>query len=253
MSARAGTRSRDGNNGCDLVITIGVLTPHATPGPEVELPAIASGNLVTRVVRVVESDPPTTAPVLRALTAPAVLDRAADALVNDSIDVVAYASTTSAYVIGFEAETAMIARLASRLALPAVATCASAVAALRVLQVERIALIGAPWFELELNELGASYFRSQGFDVLSSRSAALSQDPARIEPDDVLEWATRNVPDDAEAIFIGGNGFRAAGAIDALERSIGRPVLESNQVLLWGVLTVTGAALPVHGYGRLFQ
>jgi maleate isomerase len=235
------------------VITIGVLTPHATPGPEVELPAIAHGRVVTRVARVVESDPPTTAPVLRALTAPAVLDRAADTLLNDSIDAVAYASTTSAYVIGFDAETAMVARLASRLALPVVATCGSAVLALRLLGVDRIALIGAPWFEPELNELGVAYFGSQGFDVVSSRSAALSQDPAQIEPVAVLDWASRHVPDDAEAIFIGGNGFRAAAAIGALEQAIGRPVLESNQVLLWGILTQTGATLPIRGYGRLLQ
>jgi maleate isomerase len=239
--------------GADRAIAIGVLTPHAAPGPEVELPAIAPGCLVARVERIAEGEPPATASALRALTAPAVLDQAADALAHDSIDAVVYASTTSAYVIGFEAETAMTARLASRLALPVVATCASAVAALRVLDIERIALIGAPWFALELNELGATYFRSQGFDVVASRSAALSQDPARIEAAAVLQWITRNVPEDAEAVFIGGNGFRAAGAIGALERALGRPVLESNQVLLWGVLTVTGATLPIRGYGRLLE
>lgn len=236
------------------MITIGVLTPHAAPGPEVELPAIAPGSLVTRVARIAESDPPTTAPGLRALTTPTVLDRAADALLlNDSIDAIAYASTTSAYAIGFEAETAMVSRLASRLALPVVSTCESAVLALRDLGVDRIALIGAPWFELELNELGAAYFRSQEFDVLSSRSAALSRDPAQIEPAAVLDWAIRHVPDNAEAIFIGGNGFRAAAAIGALESAIGRPVLESNQVLLWRILSQTGATLPIRGYGRLFE
>jgi hypothetical protein len=30
-------------------------------------------------------------------------------------------------------------------------------------------------------------------------------------------------------------------------------VLESNQVLLWGILTVTGTTLPVRGYGRLLE
>jgi maleate isomerase len=235
------------------VISIGVLTPHSTPGPEIELPAIAQGGLVTRVARIVGTDLPTTAPVLRALTRPAVLDRAADALVKDSIDALAYASTTSAYAIGFDAETAMLARLASRLALPVASTCESAVLALREFGVERLALIGAPWFEPELNELGAVYFRSQGFDVVSSRSAALSQDPAEIEPAAVLEWATRHVPDDAEALVIGGNGFRAAAAISPLELEIERPVLESNQVLLWRILGQIGATRPIHGYGRLFE
>jgi maleate isomerase len=126
------------------------------------------------------------------------------------------------------------------------------VRALRVLDVERVALIGAPWFEPEFNELGAEYFRSQGFDVVSSTSADLSQDPSRIEPAAVHEWTRRHVGDDAEAVFIGGNGFRAAGAIEGLEAALGRPVLTSNQVLLWSILSQVAATVTVRGFGRLF-
>ncbi|MBO0816103.1 MAG: hypothetical protein J2P30_13305 [Actinobacteria bacterium] len=66
------------------------------------------------------------------------------------------------------------------------------------------------------------------------------------------EWASRHVADAAQAVFIGGNGFRAAGAIEALETAIGRPVLTSNQVLLWQLLAQVDAAFEIHGYGRLF-
>ncbi len=234
-------------------LRIGVLTPHASPGPEEEFPAMATGCLATRVVHVgPPGDPPTTPTVLRALTAAPVLDEAANVLLAEFIDAVAYASTTSAYVIGFDAELAMVSRLATRLAVPVVSTCASAVQALRVLEVERVALIGAPWFDAELNELGAAYFRSQGFDVVFSRSAELSQDPSRIEPTAVYEWTSQHVGDEAQGIFIGGNGFRAARAIEPLETAIGRPVLTSNQVLLWDLLTRTGVRCEIHGYGRLF-
>jgi maleate isomerase len=109
-----------------------------------------------------------------------------------------------------------------------------------------------PWFDEELNELGASYFRRQGFDVVSSASAQLAPDPAQIEPAAVVEWGFPHVPDRAEAVFIGRNGFRAAAAIDALEWRTGRPVLESNQLLLWEILAQLGSRLPVRGFGRLF-
>jgi maleate isomerase len=49
-----------------------------------------------------------------------------------------------------------------------------------------------------------------------------------------------------------GNGFRAAGAIDALERTIGRPVVTSNQVLLWSLLGRVATLFEVAGHGRLF-
>jgi maleate isomerase len=239
-------------------LRIGVLTPHAAAGPEEEFPAMAAGCIATtRVTRITsdpnaESDPPTTPDALRLLTTPVAIDSAVATLLVDWIDAVAYASTTSGYAIGFDAEAAMVSRLTTRLAVPVVATCASAVTALSVLDVRRVALIGAPWFETELNELGAAYFRSQGFDVVSSESAELVDDPARIEPGAVYEWTSRHVPDEAEAIFIGGNGFRVAAAIDQLEAALGRPVLTSNQVLLWNLLEHTRAPREVNGYGRLF-
>ena len=235
-------------------LQIGVLTPHEAPGPEEELPAMAPNCLAVHVVRVGAGiDPPTKPPALRALTAAAVLDEAATTLPADSIDAVAYASTTSAYAIGFEAETALVSRLEARLEVPAVATCSSAVRALRILDIGRVALIGAPWFDAELNELGAAYFRNQGFDVLFSRSAELSRNPGRIEPTAVYEWTSQQVGDETQGIFIGGNGFRATGAIELLETTIGRPVLTANQVLLWDLLARRGARCKIKGYGRLFE
>lgn len=233
-------------------IRIGVLTPHAAIGPEEELPAMAPAS-VTRVVRIGSApQPPTKPSALRSLTRPAVLDAAAAVFAGDSPDVVGYASTTSAYVIGFAAETAMVSRLSALLGVPVASTCESAVRALQALGVERVALVGAPWFDAELNELGATYFSSQGFDVVSSASAELSRDPERIEPADVCAWVSGQVGDDADGVFIGGNGFRAAGAIDRLESTLGRPVLTSNQVLLWNLLAQIGGPPEISGYGRLF-
>jgi maleate isomerase len=217
---------------------------------------MAPGRIATRVVRVstddTGSDPPITPAVLRALTRPAVLDAAATAFETDVVDAVGYASTTSAYVIGFDAEAAMVAKLSTRLRVPVVGTCASALEALRALDVERVALIGAPWFDAEHNELGATYFRSQGFDVVSSASAELAQEPDRIEPAAVVAWVSSHVGDQAQAIFIGGNGFRAAAAIDHLEAAIGRPVLTSNQVLFWRLVAHLGNGLKINGYSQLF-
>lgn len=242
------------------VISIGVLTPHLAVGPEAEFPAMAPGRVMTRVARISPSgaaavsggETSTSRSDLRALTMPSLLDEAAKALAVSAIDVIGYASTSVAYAIGSDDETAMVSALSQRIGLPVVATCASAVLALRLLKIERIALVHPPWFDRELNELGASYFRSQGFHVVTSASAELSQDPRQIEPAAVFEWMSRHVADEAEAVFIGGNGFRAAGAIEALEVALGRPVLESNQALLWNLLTQAGATFTIRGYGQLF-
>jgi maleate isomerase len=239
-------------------ISVGVLTPHAAIGPEDELLTMAPGQVVTRVARISSTDadlaaaPPTSPAGLQALATPALLDEAAERLGVPSIDAVGYASTSSAYAIGFDEETALVSGLARRIGVPVVATCASAVLALRLLDVRRIALVHPPWFDEELNELGTAYFASQGLQVVVSASADVENDPDRIEPAAVCEWASRHVTDGAEAVFIGGNGFRAAAAIEPLETAIGRLVLESNQVLLWNLLGRAGAGFTVRGFGRLF-
>jgi maleate isomerase len=232
------------------VVRIGVLTPHVAVGPEVEFAAMVPAQLTSRVVRV-SGDPPTTPSQLRALAGSA-LDRAARTFAIEPVDVLGYASTSTAYVLGFVAEAAMVARLSAAAGLPVESTCASAVRALRLLAVECVALVEPPWFTAELVELGEVYFQDRGFDVVSSQAAELSQDPRRIEAADVVEFTARGVPDEAQGVFIGGNGFRAAGAIDALERTIGRPVVTSNQVLLWSLLRRVDAPIEVAGYGRLF-
>jgi hypothetical protein len=59
--------------------------------------------------------------------------------------------------------------------------------------------------------------------------------------------------DHTEAVFFGGTGFRAAGAVERLERRIDRLVLEANQVLLWSILAATRTTLDITGYGRLLR
>lgn len=58
--------------------------------------------------------------------------------------------------------------------------------------------------------------------------------------------------DRADAISIGGNGFRTARAIEPLERALARPVLTANQALLWRLLSQIDAPCDLAGEGRLF-
>jgi maleate isomerase len=185
------------------------------------------------------------------LIEPSALNPAAEVLARGAVDAIGYASTSTGYAIGFDAEATLVKALAQQWSLPVEGASLSAIAALQSLQVERVALVHPPWFDEELNALGAAYFRSQGFTVVSSESADLVNDPGKIEPDAIIEWICRHVSDDAQSVFIGGNGFRAARAIETLEGRLGRPVLESNQVLLWSILTTVRADFEVEGYGRL--
>ena len=125
-------------------VTVGVLTPHAAPGPEVEFPEMGPGRIATQLARIAVAGgemerPPVSPAELRAAAASDVL--------------------------------------AHHLGLPVAATCLSAARALRTLNADRVALVHPPWFDDELNELGAAYFRSQGCTVVSYALADLPNDP----------------------------------------------------------------------------
>ncbi|MDQ2749365.1 MAG: hypothetical protein M3Y44_07535 [Actinomycetota bacterium] len=170
-------------------LTVGVVTPHTAPGPEVELPALSRGRVATFIART-KSPPyasggrpqPLASGVagLRALSMPAVLDLATANFRNRSIDVIAYASTTSSYVLGRRAETALTEHIARKCNVPIVASGAAAVAGLRACAVQRVQLIHPPWFDDVFDALGVTYFRDHGFDAWVSKAISLPGDPARV-------------------------------------------------------------------------
>jgi maleate isomerase len=226
------------------MLTVGVLTPHAAPGPDVEMPIMAPGRIRVEVSRIRNpasctsgNAGSTSAVGLRTPAGSAVLDEAASALLP-AVDALAFASTSSGYALGHDQEFALVKRLHERWEVPVCAASLSAVSALRCRHVKRVSLVHPPWFGSLLNDLGAEYFRSQGFEVVDSRLADLPDDPGQIEPAMVVEWVVRHLCHRAEAVFIGGTG---------------RLVLEANQVLLWSVLESAGAPVAVRGFGMLFD
>ena len=77
--------------------------------------------------------------------------------------------------------------------------------------------------------------------------------PEHIRPQHVIDWVEQHTEDRAEAIFLAGNGFRVAQAVDALEARTGLLVLSANQAMLWGILAATATRWHITGYGRLLE
>jgi maleate isomerase len=189
-----------------------------------------------------------------AFVEPPEIDDAVTLLADAPVSVIGIGFTSSSYVTGVDGEQATVARLAQRSAgQPVVATCGAAADALRTLGVAKLALVDPPWFDHELNRLGGDYFAAQGFEVVFRSPAGLPSDQGSILPAELCAWILAQTPREAEAVFIGGNGFRSVGAIAALEEQLGRPVLTANQALFWGMLRAIDSDIRVDGYGRLFD
>ena len=251
------------NDGWDCATRIGVLIPHADVGPESEIRAMAPADVAIHGSRALframavggTMDPTIAQEPVRAFAEPPHIDDATELLAAAPIHVIAFGFTSSAYVIGPEAEQGMVDRLRQRAhGLPVVTPCAGTINALQVLNKARIAHVSPPWFDAELDAAGRRYYESSGLEVVYSSPCNLPSEQTRIRPQTLYDWVVQNIPDSAEAIVIGGNGFRAVGAIEALEATLERPVLTANQVLLWAALkAVSYPTRSISHYGQIFK
>jgi maleate isomerase len=249
-------------DGWSVRARLGLLVTHASIGPESEANAMAPEGVSVHAARVPLSvmrpggdmDPTIALEPVRAFADPPLLDDATELLAAAPLHAIGFAFTGSSYMRGAADDEALCRRLEQRSrGIPVAVTCVSAALALRALGVGRLALVSPPWFPAELSALGADYFASQGFEVVHHAPAGLPSNQRVIHPGQLYEWVRSHVPPTAEAVFIGGNGFRAIGAIEALEEDLGIPVVTANQGLFWHLLRLAGARARVAGYGRLFD
>ena len=73
-----------------------------------------------------------------------------------------------------------------------------------------------------------------------------------VEPAEWHAHALAQWHNDADAVFLSCTTIRSVPIIAALERDLGRPVVTSNQAMVWHVLRQAGIADHLAGYGRLF-
>jgi maleate isomerase len=190
----------------------------------------------------------------RAFAEPPGVDDAVELLAAAAPRAILFAYTSSSYALGAASDDSVQARLENRSGkIPVLLTCPAASRALRLLGARRVALIHPPWFSEEVNGLGRDYFRSLGFEVVLSERILPLRSFSEVPAPEVYEWTKRNVPKQADAVFVGGNGLRAVGTIHALETALQKPVLTANQVLFWQALGLVGSAPKVSGYGNIFK
>ncbi|MEU5099056.1 maleate cis-trans isomerase [Streptomyces sp. NPDC020996] len=253
-------------DGWEARARIGVVVPHADVGPESEFQAIAPDDVFVHGSRVHfaamrpggEMDPKIPHDPVRAFVEPPLIDDAVELLAASPLDVIALGFTSSSYVLGASGEKELFARLATRTRdIPLTGTTAAAVTGLTALGARKVAIVNPPWFDDRLSRLGAGYFTEQGFTVVHHGPCGLPSNQKLITPQALSDWIRTTVAGHRpDAVLVAGNGIRAVGVINALEKELDFAVLTANQVLFWHALHLAGAgqtATRITGYGRLFH
>ena len=144
-------------------------------------------------------------------------------------------------------------RVAAITAIPLVITSEAIVAALRALGATKIVLMTP--YPQATNDREVRFLAHHGITVVREHGLGIEQGSgmAAVEPDRWYRETLALRHPDADAYFISCTAVRSADVIDALERDLGRPVITSNQGMLWGALRAAGITDRLAGYGRLLE
>lgn len=229
---------------------IGLLVGAFDPNPETEVWAMAPRGVAIFASRIERG----TLAFRTHLADPSHADVASGLLADLKLAVVMYSYSTTSYVIQLAGEDSFRKRIMERARADSVVLAAAALSdAALALKVQRVALVHPPWFPEEQSELGRAYFSSRGFEVVSCARIMPERRLSPVPAQEVYDWIVANTPPEAEAVVVAGNGLRAVGAIEALEASLGRPVITANQAMLWSGLRAAGVPARLERYGRLFR
>lgn len=178
-----------------------------------------------------------------------VLAAAAATLPPVALDVVSYACTSGSLVIGEERVFAELRRGAPGATPSAIIT--AVIRALRAVNARRV-VVATPYLD-EINAREAAYLEAAGFGVAAIDGLNLERDSdmARVAPDYIAEFALSLDRPEADAIFVSCGALRSLDVVEAIERRADKPVIVSNQAMMWDALRLAGIPDRIPGYGRL--
>jgi maleate isomerase len=147
----------------------------------------------------------------------------------------------------------LVERITRTTGIPATATSLALLKALDTLKARRIVMVTP--YRQGINDDEARFFRQHGVEVIREIGLGLpdAESMSRITPDEWYRHTLEMRHPDAEAYFLSCTNIRAVPAIAALERTLGVPVISSNQAMIWHAMRSARIDDPVSGFGTLLS
>ncbi len=182
------------------------------------------------------------------------VEDAARELGRRKVDCVILGGSPPVLIGGYGSDKQLAERAERAAGVRACAAQTAAVEAMSFLGMRRLAV--ATPFNDEFNARLKDFLERSGFAVRCIRSLGVRyQDLMRSPLQAGYELGRRCFADaaDADGIYFPGAPFPIVDVIETLERELSTSVVTSLQASLWKGLALAGAAVPIHGFGRLLR
>ncbi len=227
---------------------LGMLLPSSNPVGEPEVAAMLPPGISLHTTRLKLAG--STAEELLAMTAK--VEEGAALLADAGVDLIGFNCTAVSTFDEAMAENIRV-RISAASAVPAISTADGILAGFQAFGARRVVLL-TPYIDA-VNEREIAFLARHDIEVLSHSGLGLSegQGMASIEPGEWYRRALALRDSRADAYFISCTAIRVLPIIELLERDLGKPVLTSNQALVWHALRTSGFRDSPPGLGTLFQ
>ena len=172
-------------------------------------------------------------------------------LPDEKLNTIAYGCTSGTIAIGEDniKEKILSVKPGSYVTTPVT----SAIKAFKLMNIKKIALF-TPYPD-SVNKTILEYFTKKNIEVSSFASLNLNLDSefANVDPDYILKISSQLETKNTDALFISCTALPVLNILDKLEQAIQKPVLSSNQTLIWDTIRSVGYKSPIKGYGKLLE
>tara|TARA_B100000686_G_C16614363_1_gene875586 strand:- start:6 stop:761 length:756 start_codon:yes stop_codon:yes gene_type:complete len=172
-------------------------------------------------------------------------------LPGESIDTIAYGCTSGTIAIGEKEIEKYICGIKNDCYVTTPIT-----AALKVfnkLSLNKIAVL-TPYPEL-VNKTIFNFLIKNNIDVTSFSSFNINSDKdvAMLKKETIIDTIKSIQDIEAEAIFVSCTAMPILSLINDIEKIINKPILSSNQAIIWDCLRSVKINKPIYGYGKLLE
>jgi maleate isomerase len=234
---------------------LGILVPFTNTNLESDMSLLCPEGIATHVTRMggYDADEIPDDGQMAEMGA-AKLDEPLRLLAGARPDVVLYGCTSATLTHGVAFDQQLAETIHTMTGAPTVTAAGALINAMKALQIRRIGF-SSPYVG-KINDMAVSFFDDSGIETVSRADIGKNlgnYGQGELTPDEVFDLACKADSADAEAIVLSCTDMRSVETLARIETALGKPVITSNQAMVYQALNMIGMGNSGISCGQLFN